>query len=110
MFDSEYFRTNLQADVDAAGGNAVVSMNFLSGRSYRLRSVVAVHAGVVALEVYQGAVDGPAHRQPRWKAEAKDGETLPETHRSVVAYESIADVTVTPVRSASSPSIGFVRP
>ena len=109
MFDSEYFRTALQADVDAAGGNAVVAMNFVNGRSYRLRSVVAVQAGVVVLEIYQGAVDGPAHRQPRWKAEAKDGETMPETHRAVVSYESIADVTVTPVKTSAAPSIGFLR-
>lgn len=108
MFDSEYFRTVLQADVDLAGGSAIVVLNLVSGRSYRLRSVVAVHGGIVAFEAYTPRID-PSHEEPRWKAEASDGEAA-ETHRAVVAYECIADVTITPVRPASAPKIGFARP
>jgi len=109
VFDSEYFRTVLQADVDLAGGSAVVALNLVSGRSYRLRSVVAVHGGIVAFEAYTPRID-PSHEEPRWKAEIPEGETAAETHRAVVAYECIADVTITPVRPSGAPKIGFARP
>ena len=61
MFDSEYFRTVLQTDVEAAGASAVVALHLVNGRSYRLRSVVAVQSGLVTLEVYQ-----PWMRGVRW--------------------------------------------
>ena len=107
MLDSEYFRTALQADVDAAGGTAVVTVHLVGGRTHRLRGVVAVHAGYVTAEAYQLRGDAPV-REPRWREEAAHGAPHP-TERVVVAYESIADVTITPARADSAGAIGFGR-
>ncbi|GAC1614191.1 MAG: hypothetical protein NVS4B3_28590 [Gemmatimonadaceae bacterium] len=106
MFDSEYFRTVLQADVDALGGNAVVEVHLLSGQSYRLRSVASVHNGYVTFEGYQTRGDEP-RRKPRWKEEISEGKSPHETERTVVAYESIANVIITAVRPDHAPRIGF---
>ena len=108
MFDSEYFRTLLQADVEAAGGSAVVALHLINGRSYRLRSVLGVERSLVTLEVYEPGND-EVHRRARWKAEARAGEDALETHRAVVAYESITDVTITAAGGEDRRSIGFGR-
>lgn len=108
MFDSEYFRTVLQTDVEAAGASAVVALHLVNGRSYRLRSVVAVQNGLVTLEVYEPGGD-ETHRRARWKAEPHAGTDPLETHRAVVAYESIADVTIT-ASVDDRRAIGFARP
>jgi hypothetical protein len=108
VFDSEYFRTILQADVDALGGSAVVTLNLLSGRRHRLRAVTSVHSGYVTGEAYQSHPGEPT-REPRWKADLKVGGITHETERAVVAYESIADVTVTPAKPDGSSAIGFGR-
>ena len=109
MFDSEYFRTVLQADVDALGGSAVVALHLLSGRRHRLRAVTSVHSGYVTVEAYQSHAAEPT-REPRWKAELKAGGITHETERAVIAYESIADVTITAARPEGASSIGFGRP
>ena len=108
MFDSEYFRTVLQADVEAVGGSAVVALHLVNGRSYRLRSVLTVQTGLVALEAYEPGSD-EVHRRARWKAEARPSEDALETHRAVVAYESIADVTITAAGAEDRRSIRFRR-
>jgi hypothetical protein len=109
VFDSEYFRTILQADVDALGGRAIVELHLLNGRSYALRSVISVHSGYATCEAYRGRGEQPL-RELRWKETVKDGEPPPETHRAVVSYESVATVTVTPATPADTPRIGFARP
>ena len=108
MLDSEYFRTALQADVDAAGGTAVVTVHLVGGRSHRMRAVVAVHAGYVTAEAYQLRGDAPV-REPRWREEAGSGAPPYPTERVVIAYESIADVTITAARADSAGAIGFGR-
>ena len=108
MFDSEYFRDVLQADVDAAGESAIVSLHLVNGRSYRVRAVVSVQSGLVTLEVY-GPGTGESHRRARWKAEARAGEEPLETHRAVVAYETIADVTIVGADDKDQRAIGFGR-
>ncbi|GAC1659084.1 MAG: hypothetical protein NVS4B3_26960 [Gemmatimonadaceae bacterium] len=106
MFDSEYFRTVLQADVDAMGGGAVVEVHLVSGESHRVRAVVSVHGGYVTFESYQTRGDEP-RRKPRWKEEIAEGRPPHETERAVIAYESIADVVITGVRPDHTPRIGF---
>ncbi|HEU4630719.1 MAG TPA: hypothetical protein VFS08_13290 [Gemmatimonadaceae bacterium] len=107
MFDSEYFRTTLQADVDATAGPAVVELYLSTGHMLRLRSVLAVHTEYVTLEAYQDErVEGL--RPPRWKAEALPGQSLPPTLRAVVAYGGIVALTITPEPDAASRA-GFVR-
>jgi len=108
VFDSEYFRTSLQADVDAMGGQAVVELYLLTGRTHRLRSVLSVHSGYVTFEAYQPRVDEPT-REPRWKEEPRPGTALHQTQRAVVSYESIATVAITSAHSADAPGIGFGR-
>jgi hypothetical protein len=108
VLDSEYFRTALQADVDAAGGSAVVAVHLVGGRTHRLRSVVAVHAGYVTAEAYQSRGDAPV-REPRWREESAGGAPTHPTERTVIAYESIADVTITPARPDAAGAIGFGR-
>ena len=108
MFDSEYFRTVLQTDVDAVGGSATVAVHLASGRTHRLRSVLAVHNAYVTLEAYRPRIDEPT-REPRWKADA-GGAGAHETERAIVAYESIEDVTITVARPDASSGIGFARP
>ena len=108
MLDSEYFRTALQADVDAAGGSAVVTVHLVGGRTHRLRSVVAVHAGYVTAEAYQSRAEMPV-REPRWREEPGRGGAAHPIERAVIAYESIADVTITPARAEAGSGIGFGR-
>ena len=108
MFDSEYFRTILQADVDALGGSAVVTLHLLSGRRHRLRAVTSVHSGYVTIEAYQ-PYPGEISREPRWKGELKIGGITHETERAVIAYESIADVTITAAKADGPVGIGFGR-
>ena len=107
MFDSEYFRTALQGDVDALGGSAVVAVHLVGGRMHRVRSVLGIHSGYVTFEAYQGGGDALA-REPRWKEEAARGAPPPETHRAVVSYESITVVTIEAARPDGS-TIGFGR-
>jgi hypothetical protein len=109
VFDSEYFRTALQTDVDAVGGSAVVAVHLVGGRSHRLRSVLGVHAGYVTAEAYQPRGDEPG-QEPRWREEPRPGGAPPRaTQRVVVAYESIADVTITAARPDNAAGIGFGR-
>src|SRR5215207_9974043 len=100
MFDSEYFRTTLQRDVDALGGSAVVEISLINGRAHHLQSVVSVQSGYVTLETYRARVGDRPLDEPRWKDEKTPAGGQPhETQRAVVAYESIAAVAITAVRS-----------
>lgn len=109
MFDSEYFRTALHADVDAMGGSAVVEIHLVNGRSHTLRTVISVHSGYATCEAFRVRGDEPT-RERRWKETARDGEPPAETFRVVVSYDSVATVTITPAVPASAPRIGFARP
>jgi hypothetical protein len=107
VFDSEYFRTILQADVNAMGGNAIVDLHLLNGLTHRLHSVVSVHSGYVTLVSFQNRGEDALVSTPRWQEERGEGKSPHETLRAVVAYESIASITVTPTRATSAPRIGF---
>ena len=109
VFDSEYFRTTLQADVDATDKDAVVELHLLNGHTHRLRSVLGVHGEYVTLETYQD--HGPeGTRPPRWQEATAAGTTAHEVQRSIVAYEAIAAVTIRAVRADGGVRVGFLRP
>jgi hypothetical protein len=107
VFDSEYFRTILQADVNAMGGHAVVELYLLNGLTHRLHSVVSVQSGYVTLESHQSRGDDSLTSKPRWKEERGEGKSPLETQRVVVAYESIANIVITATRPTAASRIGF---
>jgi hypothetical protein len=107
VIDSEYFRTILQTQVDQGGGEAVVELHLVGGRTHRLRSVTAVQGGYVTLEVYRARGDsgtGGGH----WRGKSPKPDPQEETLRAVVPYESIVDLTVTPA-TTGRPGIGFAQ-
>ena len=106
MFDADYFKTGLQADIDAQGGNAVVEIHLINGRAHRLRSVVSVQDGYVTLEAYETRGDEIA-RKPTWR-EMLDARSPHLTERAIIAYESVVSVLVVPTRAQNAPAIGFL--
>jgi hypothetical protein len=106
VFDSEYFRTVLQSDVNAMGGNATVEVHLLNGVVHPLHSVLSVQNGYATLEAYQNRGDDQLSK-PRWREVRADGKPSHETQRVVVAYESIANVVITATRPDAAPRIGF---
>lgn len=106
MFDSEYFRTTLSADVEATNPEATVEVHLLNGHTLRLRSVLAVHSEYVAFEVYRAPRNEGTHHA-RWHgvgvAMAEGGETL----RATVSYQAVAAVTVIPPRGSGEVRVGF---
>jgi len=109
VFDSEYFRTTLQVDVDAAGRPAVVELHLMTGQALRLRSVLSVHNEYVTLEAYRGErFEGL--QAPRWKAEAVTGQVAPATLRAIVAYGAIVAMTIEAEVVEGVPRAGFVAP
>jgi hypothetical protein len=103
VFDATYFRTALQADVNASGREPIVDVHLLNGHAHRVRSVVDAKDNYVILETYQPRLDGTRGRQ-QWGADHTDGA---EVMRAVVSYESVAEVVITPTRDADRPRIGF---
>ena len=104
MFDAEYFRTTLLADVAATGSNASVELHLRNGRALRLRTVLDAGSGLVAVEVFLSRDEGT--RPPRWQEEAAAGRPL-ATFRATIAYEAIAAVTVSDAQAAAGPRVGF---
>ena len=108
MLDSEYFRTILQADVDAVDGPALVELLLTTGQTLRLRAVVSLHNEFATLEAYRDdRLDGS--RPPRWKAEPAAGQTRSVTLRAVVAYGGMVAVTITPDDAETQARTGFLR-
>lgn len=103
MFDAAYFRTDLQLDVDAAGGSPIVELLLAGGHSHRVRSVIAVAEGRVTFEAYQMKGD-LAHQRPRF---GQSSEAPYETFRVVVACESIVAVVFDPSPTHSKSRPGF---
>jgi hypothetical protein len=103
MFDAHYFRSTLQKDVDALGGDPVVEVLLLNGHAHRVRAVLDAGDGHVTLETYQAKGD-LGHDRPRF------GETkgaAADTYRTAVAYESIAAVVLDPAPAQVRPRAGF---
>lgn len=92
MFDANYFRTQIQRDVEAAGGSPIVEVLLSGGHSHRVRGVVDVTEGRVTFEAYQMKGD-LAHQRPRF------GQTSAapyETFRVVVSCENIVSIVFDP--------------
>jgi hypothetical protein len=104
VFDAEYFRTTLPADVAATGPNAAVELHLRGGRALRLRAVLDASAGWVAVDVFLARDEGT--RPPRWQEEPTAGRPL-QTFRATIAYEAIAAVTVSDAQAAAGPRVGF---
>lgn len=92
MFDANYFRSTLQRDVEATGGEPVVEVLLLNGHMHRLRSIVDAADGRVTVEAYQTRGD-LAHL--RFRFGDKD-RVEQDTFRAVIAYESIAAIVLDP--------------
>ncbi len=137
MFDSEYFRTILDADVEATDPNAAVEVHLLNGHTLRVSSVLSVHSEYVTLEVYRApradgghparwqgspaaeqvgraATGSPAaekEKEAEKEAETDDAATprtgSSEMLRAVVSYAGIVAVTVAPPRAETGSRVGF---
>ena len=103
MFDANYFRTHLQRDVEAAGGNPIVELLLVGGHAHRVRSVLAVDDGRVTFEAYQMKGD-LAHQRPRF------GQTSAapyETFRVIVSCESVVAIVFDPSPTHPKSRPGF---
>ena len=133
MFDSEYFRTILDADVEATDPNAAVEVHLVNGHTLRVSSVLSVHSEYVTLEVYRAPRADGGH-PARWQGTAaveqvgraatgspaaekekeadKEESATPRTGssemlRAVVSYAGIVAVTVAPPRAETGSRVGF---
>lgn len=106
MFDSEFFRTTLDTDVQATDAAAAVEVHLQNGHTLRVRSVLTVHSEYVTLEAYRGP-RGEGTDSTKWHgvgvAMAGGGETL----RAVVSYQAIVAVTIVPPRGTGEVRVGF---
>jgi hypothetical protein len=107
VFDANYFKSALQKDADAMGGEPVVEVLLVGGHVLRVRAVLDVSGGHVTLETYQAKGDLTHHR-PRFGAKPeRESDGGLETFRAVVAYESIAAVVLDPSTSQVRARPGF---
>jgi hypothetical protein len=107
MLDADYFRRRLPADIADIGGGAIVEVHLLDGRYHRLRAVVEAADGYVVAEVYQDRGEDAIARGSR-RDEQWGGPASASIARASLAYESIAEIVLQPVRpAASAESIGF---
>jgi hypothetical protein len=104
MFDAHYFRSTLQKDVDALGGDPIVEVLLLNGHAHRVRAVLDAGDGHVTLETYPAKGD-LGHDRPRF-GDAK-GAAAPDTFRTALSYESIAAVVLDPAPTQVRPRAGF---
>jgi hypothetical protein len=108
VFDASYFKNGLADQITATGGKATVEVHLVNAHTHRVRSVIDAEPGHVVLEAFRQRVDGGRADQ-YWEAvQPADGGSH-EVARIVVAYESIAEIVITPADDASMPRIGFVR-
>lgn len=103
MFDANYFKSQLQRDVEAAGGSPIVDLLLAGGHAHRLHSVLEVGDGRVTLQAY--SMKGElAHQRPRF---GQTSETPHETVRVVVSCESIVAVVFDPSPMQTKNRPGF---
>ena len=106
MFDAQYFRNSLAGHAEAAGAEAQVEIHLTSGQGHRVRSIVEVTDGYVIVEVYQRRPEMTATRS-HWMGDAKSPAAPNEVQRALIAYESIAQIVITPSENKSASRIGF---
>lgn len=102
MFDANYFRTGLPADLEASGGAPVVELSLLNGHVHRVRSIADIGQGYVTLLVHPTRGD-LSHERPRYGAASAAGESV----RVAVAYDSIAAVLFDPAPEQVKARPGF---
>jgi hypothetical protein len=102
MFDANYFRTALPADLEATGGSPVVELALLNGHVHRVRAVVDIGQGYVTLLVHHVKGD-LTHERPRYGSAAQGTDPV----RVAVAYDSIASVLYDPAPEQVKTRPGF---
>lgn len=102
MFDANYFRTALPADVEATGGSPVVELALLNGHVHRVRAVAEIGPGHVTLLVHPTR-EYLSHERPRFGAPESSHGTV----RVAVSYDSIAAVVLDPAPDAVKGRPGF---
>ena len=107
MFDETYFRTKLNRDVEATGGQPVVEVQLNSGHAHRVRAVIEITPGSITLETYLARGD-LAHEKPRFGAPESESASK-DTFRAVIAYESIAAVIFDPAPTQVRHRPGFTN-
>jgi hypothetical protein len=108
VFDAGYFRTGLPSQLEAAGPEPSVEIHLVNGQAHRVRSLVEAADGYAVLEVYQRRAEMSGVKA-HWRGSAAGAASNPleETQRAVVAYESIAQIVITPTQSVEAVKIGF---
>lgn len=106
MFDAAYFRTGLPSQLEAAGPEPSVELHLVNGQAHRVRSLVEAADGYAVLEVYQRRAEMSGLRA-YWRGSAPATNPMDEVQRAVVAYESIAQIVITPTQSSAAVKIGF---
>lgn len=106
MFDAAYFRTGLPSQLEAAGPEPSVEVHLVNGQAHRVRSLVEAADGYAVLEVYQRRAEMSGVKA-YWRGSAPVANPMDEVQRAVVAYESIAQIVITPTQSAAAVKIGF---
>lgn len=91
MIDSEYFKTELPAQIEAASRPLSVTLVLRTGQSFRVRRIGRAGEGYAIFETYPptvaGAIRGGQSAEKRLTAG-------PGPHWLVVAFESISHVTL----------------
>ena len=87
MFDAHYFRTTLQRDIEAVGGEPVVEVLLHNGHVHRVRAIIDAAEGLVTLDAFQVRGD-LTHERPHFGRAGDSHETV----RAIVSYESIVAV------------------
>jgi hypothetical protein len=108
VFDAAYFRTGLPSQLEAAGPEPSVEVHLVNGQAHRVRSLVEAADGYAVLEVYQRRAEMSGVKA-HWRGSAAAAVENPveETQRAVVAYESIAQIVITPTQTVPAVKIGF---
>lgn len=106
MFDAAYFRTGLPSQLEAAGAEPSVEIHLVNGQAHRVRSLVEAADGYAVLEVYQRRAEISGVKA-HWRGSTPATNPVEEVQRAVVAYESIAQIVITPTQSVEAVKIGF---
>jgi hypothetical protein len=106
VFDAAYFRTGLPSQLDAAGAEPSVEIHLVNGQAHRVRSLVEAADGYAVLEVYQRRAEMSGVKA-HWRGSTPADNPIEEVQRAVVAYESIAQIVITPTQAVEAGKIGF---
>lgn len=106
MIDSTYFRSRLAADIGAFEAPPIVEVHLTNRQLHRLRNVLEVQEGYVIIEAYRTRTDDTLVKREDAE-EVFGGMNEHEVERAIIAYESVAQVLITPSKPGGAPKIGF---